>query len=104
VVVLDKAKSEAEEGLKLKVSEKEEQIASVQRLIEELKRRAEQGSQLLQGEVQELELESLLRHNVLHRVNGPQGQLCGTILWESKRTKNWSGTWLPKNCPIKWRP
>ena len=62
VVVRDKAKSEAEEGLKLKVSEKEEQIASMQRQIEELKRRAEQGSQQLQGEVQELELESLLRH------------------------------------------
>ena len=34
--------------------------------------------------------------DVLHRVNGPQGQHCGTILWESKRTKNWSDTWLPK--------
>jgi hypothetical protein len=113
VMVRDKAKSEAEEGLKLKVSEKEEQIASMQRQIEELKRRAEQGSQQLQGEVLELELESLLRHkfprdtiepvakgefggDVLHRVNGPQGQHCGTILWESKRTKNWSDTWLPK--------
>jgi hypothetical protein len=113
VMVRDKAKSEAEDGLKLKVSEKEEQIASMQRQIEELKRKAEQGSQQLQGEVQELELESLLRHkfprdaiepvakgefggDVLHRVNGPQSQLCGTILWESKRTKNWSDTWLPK--------
>jgi hypothetical protein len=113
VVVRDKAKSEAEEGLKLKVSEKEEQIASMQRQIEELKRRSEQGSQQLQGEVQELELESLLRDkfprdtiepvakgefggDVLHRVHGPQGQHCGTILWESKRTKNWSDTWLPK--------
>jgi hypothetical protein len=113
VMVRDKAKGEAEEGLKLKVLEKEEQIASMQRQIEELKRRAEQGSQQLQGEVLELELESLLRHkfprdtiepvakgefggDVLHRVNGPQGQHCGTILWESKRTKNWSDTWLPK--------
>jgi len=113
VMVRDKAKGEAEEGLKLKVLEKEEQIASMQRQIEELKRRAEQGSQQLQGEVLELELESLLRHkfpldtiepvpkgefggDVLHRVNGPQGQHCGTILWESKRTKNWSDSWLPK--------
>jgi hypothetical protein len=111
--VRDKAKLEAEEGLKLKVLEKEEQIASMQRQIEELKRRAEQGSQQLQGEVQELELETLLRlkfprdiiepvpkgefgGDVLHRVVGPQGQHCGTILWESKRTKNWSDTWLPK--------
>jgi hypothetical protein len=111
--VRDKAKLEAEEGLKLRVLEKEEQIASMQRQIEELKRRAEQGSQQLQGEVQELELETLLRlkfprdviepvpkgefgGDVLHRVVGPQGQHCGTILWESKRTKNWSDTWLPK--------
>jgi len=111
--VRDKAKQEAEEGLKLRVLEKEEQIASMQRQIEELKRRAEQGSQQLQGEVQELELESLLRlkfprdiiepvpkgefgGDVLHRVIGPQGQHCGTILWESKWTKNWSDTWLAK--------
>lgn len=111
--VRDRAKLEAEEGLRFKVLEKEEQIASMQRQIEELRRRADQGSQQLQGEVQELELESLLRvkfprdiiepvakgefgGDVLHRVIGPQGQLCGTILWESKRTKNWSDAWLPK--------
>ena len=39
--VRDKAKQEAEEGLKLKVLEKEEQIASMQRQIEDLKRKAE---------------------------------------------------------------
>ena len=55
--VRDKAKLEAEEGLKLRVAEKEEQIASMQRQIDELKRKAEQGSQQLQGEVQELQLE-----------------------------------------------
>lgn len=110
--VRNKAKLEAEEGLKLKVAEKEEQIAGMQRQIEELRRKAEQGSQQLQGEVQELELESLLRSafpqdsvepvpkgehggDVIHRVMGPIG-LCGTILWESKRTKNWSDGWLAK--------
>lgn len=113
VAVRDKARQEAEGSLKLKVLEKEEQISSMQRQIEELKRKAEQGSQQLQGEAQELELESLLRSkfprdtiepvpkgefggDVLHRVNGPQGQACGTILWESKRTKHWSDTWLAK--------
>ena len=34
--------------------------------------------------------------DVLHRVMGPLNQICGTILWESKRTKNWSDGWLPK--------
>jgi hypothetical protein len=105
IAVRDQAKREAEDGLKFKVLEKEEQLAAMQRQIEELRRRAEQGSQQLQGEVQELELESLLQTkfprdliepvpkgefggDVLHRVIGPQNQACGTILWESKRTKN----------------
>lgn len=109
----EKAKKEAEEELKLKVMEKDQTITAMQRQIEDLKRRAEQGSQQLQGEVQELELEALLAGkfprdtiqpvpkgefggDVLHRVIGPLNQICGTILWESKRTKNWSDTWLPK--------
>jgi hypothetical protein len=109
----DKARKEAEEELKLKVMEKDQTITAMQRQIEELKRRAEQGSQQLQGEVLELELEALLTAkfprdtiravpkgefggDVLQRVVGPANQVCGTILWESKRTKNWSDGWLPK--------
>jgi len=109
----EKAKKEAEEELKLKVMEKDQTITAMQKQIEDLKRRAEQGSQQLQGEVQELELEALLAArfpgdtiqpvpkgefggDVLHRVIGRAGQTCGTILWESKRTKNWSDGWLPK--------
>ena len=112
-VVRQKAKQEAEDGLRLKVTEKEEQIASMQRQIEELKRRAEQGSQQLQGEASELELEAALRAqfpmdsiepvakgefggDVLQRIMGSLGQGCGVILWESKRTKNWSDGWLAK--------
>jgi hypothetical protein len=85
----------------------------MQRQIEELKRKAEQGSQQLQGEALELELEQTLRArfprdliepvpkgefggDVLHRVLGPFDQPCGTILWELKRTKNWSDGWLTK--------
>ncbi|MBI3372698.1 MAG: DUF2130 domain-containing protein [Betaproteobacteria bacterium] len=109
----DQAKREAEEQLNLKVKEKEETITAMQKQIEDLKRRAEQGSQQLQGEVQELELENLLRAkfpfdaiepvpkgeyggDVLQRVVGAGGQPCGTILWESKRTKAWSDGWLTK--------
>ncbi|MDO9012654.1 MAG: DUF2130 domain-containing protein [Gallionella sp.] len=107
------AKKEAEEEQKLKVMEKEQTITAMQKQIEDLKRRAEQGSQQLQGEVQELELENLLRSkfpfdliepvpkgefggDALHRVRTNGGQASGTILWESKRTKNWSDGWLTK--------
>ncbi|MEO8007210.1 MAG: DUF2130 domain-containing protein [Betaproteobacteria bacterium] len=112
-VIRQEAKKEAEDEQKLKVMEKEQTIAAMQKQIEDLKRRAEQGSQQLQGEVQELELENLLRTkfpfdaiepvpkgeyggDVLHRVVSAGGQASGTILWESKRTKNWSDSWLVK--------
>jgi hypothetical protein len=109
--VREQAKQETEANLTLKVREKEEQIASMQRQIEDLKRKAEQGSQQLQGEVQELALETLLRQkfprdafdpvpkgefggDLIQHVVGPTGQICGSILWEAKRTKNWSDGWL----------
>jgi len=107
------AKIQAEEEQKFKVMEKEQTIAAMQKQIEDLKRRAEQGSQQLQGEVLELELENLLRAkfpfdsiepvakgefggDVLQRVVSQGGQASGSILWESKRTKNWSDGWLVK--------
>jgi len=107
------AKREAEDAERLKVAERDQKIASMQRTIEELQRKAEQGSQQLQGEVLELELESLLRTkfphdtidpvpkgefggDTLHRVVSPAGIPAGLILWESKRTKNWSNGWLAK--------
>ena len=107
------ARREAEDGMKLKVAEKDQTIFSMQQKIEELKQKAEQGSQQLQGEVQELELENLLRSkfpfdvvepvpkgefggDALQRVNSAGATPCGTILWEFKRTKNWSDGWLAK--------
>ena len=104
--VRQKAKQEVEDDLKLKVTEKEAQITSMQRQIDELKRKAEQGSQQLQGEVLELELEAALRSafpldsiepiakgefggDVLQKIVSSNGQTCGAILWETKRTKNW---------------
>jgi hypothetical protein len=109
----EQARKEAEEEQRLKVAEKEQTIAAMQKQIEELKRRAEQGSQQLQGEVQELDLENLLQNrfpfdliepvpkgefggDVVQRVVAASGQVSGTILWESKRTKNWSDNWLVK--------
>jgi len=109
----EQAKREAEEGERLKVAELHQRIASMQGTIDELKRKADQGSQQLQGEVQELELESLLRikfpcdtiepvpkgefgGDTLQRVMNQAGVMAGTILWECKRTKNWGNGWLPK--------
>jgi hypothetical protein len=111
--VRTQAKREAEEVERLKVAERDQKIASMQRTIEELQRKAEQGSQQLQGEVQELELEALLRTkfpydtvepvpkgesggDTVQRVVSPSGIKAGTILWEAKRTKNWSNGWLAK--------
>ncbi|MGH8178992.1 MAG: DUF2130 domain-containing protein [Steroidobacter sp.] len=108
-----KARHEAEEQMKLKVCEKELIILRMQKQLEEMQRKAKQGSQQLQGEVQELELETLLASrfphdtitpvpkgefggDALQRVLSTSGVVCGTILWESKRTKNWSDGWLAK--------
>lgn len=113
VVVRQKAKLEAEDGLRRRLGEKEAQIAGMQSQIEQLRRKAEQGSQQLQGEALEIELEAGLRArfpsdaivpvpkgesggDVLQQIVGPAGRLCGTILWESKRTKNWTHGWLSK--------
>ena len=108
-----KARQEADEAARLRVAERDQTIESMARTIEELKRKAEQGSQQSQGEVLELELEVLLRGrfpsdlvepvskgelgaDVVQQVNGSIGQAAGIILWESKRTKAWSDGWLAK--------
>jgi hypothetical protein len=111
--VREAARKDVEERLGLKVMEREQTIAAMQRQIEELRQRAEQSSQQLQGEVQELKLECLLREkfpldiiepvpkgefggDVMQHVVSATGKRCGMILWESKRTKNWQDPWLPK--------
>lgn len=111
--VRTKAKQEADEAARLRVLEKDQTIESMARTIEELKRKAEQGSQQSQGEVLEIELEELLRGrfptdtiepvgkgelgaDVVQQVNGSVGQPAGIILWELKRTKTWSDAWLAK--------
>ncbi len=98
---------------RIKEEAKEKQIADMRRQIDDLKRKAEQGSQLAQGELLELNLETILRTNfpydqiepvpkgingadVLQKVFTANGQCCGTIIWESKRTKAWSDGWIAK--------
>lgn len=111
--IREAAQKDLAEEYRLKEAEKEQQLASMRKQIDDLKRKAEQGSQQMQGEVFELELETLLAArfptdtiepvpkgvhggDVLQRVHDGNGNACGTIIWESKRTKAWSDGWLPK--------
>ena len=101
------------EKFKLKEAELRKQIDDARKVNEDLSRKLEQGSQQLQGEVLELELESILadafRHDrieevkkgqrgadVLQSVCTPTGQVCGKIIWEAKRAEHWSDKWLTK--------
>ena len=105
--------AKAAEEHHLRDRDKDKQLEDMRRQIEELKRKAEQGSQQAQGEVQELELEDVLRStfrfddiepvakgvrgaDVLQRISSSPGKPCGSILWESKRTKAWSDGWVQK--------
>lgn len=110
--IRNRAKQEADETWHLKHRESEQRISQMQTTIDALKRQAEQGSQQMQGEVFELELEETLRRefpidvieavakgqsgaDLVHRVCIPSGPV-GAILWEVKRTQSWSDGWLPK--------
>jgi hypothetical protein len=101
------------EQQKQKNLEKDKVIADLQKSVEDLSRKANQGSQQTQGEVRELELETTLRDlfrddviepigkgvngaDVRQIVRTNRGTVCGTILWESKQTKTWSEGWLAK--------
>ncbi|MES2417138.1 MAG: DUF2130 domain-containing protein [Bacteroidota bacterium] len=97
----------------LRVKELEKQLDDQKKLAEEMKRKAEQGSMQLQGEVQELILEELLRNtfpfdlveevgkgvrgaDCVHIIRNQFGQECGRIIYESKRTKDFSIEWIEK--------
>jgi hypothetical protein len=94
-------------------AEYRKKIEDAQRANEDLRRKLEQGSQQLQGEVLELELEHMLGSAFLHdlieevkkgqrgadviqTVRTPMGQVCGKIIWEAKRAENWSDKWVQK--------
>ncbi len=97
----------------LRMKEKDTQMESLRKTIEELKRKSEQGSMQLQGEAQELLLEEILKENFpfdlieevgkgvegadcIQVVRNQSGNECGRIIYESKRTKTWSNVWLEK--------
>lgn len=111
-----KIRVEAQQGASdeaaLKLREKDALIDSMKKKLEEVTRKAEQGSQQSQGEALETSLEDLLKRefpgdviepvakgvrgaDVIQRVRAA-GREAGVILWESKRTKAWADGWLPK--------
>lgn len=98
---------------KLRMKELEKQLEDQKKLVDEMKRKAEQGSMQLQGEVQELALEEMLKSNfpfdlveeVGKGIRGADCILvvrnslaveCGRIIFESKRTKDFSRDWVEK--------
>ncbi|MDQ0108609.1 DUF2130 domain-containing protein [Chitinophaga terrae (ex Kim and Jung 2007)] len=97
----------------LRVRELEKQLEDQRKLAEEMKRRAEQGSMQLQGEIQELALEEMLRSHFpydevvpvekgvrgadcIQYIRNQYGQDCGKIIYESKRTKEFTKDWVEK--------
>ena len=111
--VQEEARRQATEEQLMRVADKDKLINDLKTQIETLKQKAEQGSQQSQGEVMEMQLEDLLKQafpydeilpvpqgargaDLLQHVHSPLGQKCGVIIWESKRTKNWSQPWLAK--------
>lgn len=111
--IRDDALRLAEESHRLKEADQSKLIDALRKQIGDLQRKAEQTSTHIQGEVMEMELEDFLRSQFPHdefepvpdasrgadlvqRVRDSQGNFCGTILWESKRTKSWQDAWLQK--------
>jgi hypothetical protein len=111
--IREEAETKAMEEHRLRYLEKEKQVSDLHKQIEEWKRKAELTSQQAQGEVQELELETVLMQqfrtdkiepvpkgirgaDVLQIVLDDKGRRCGEIIWESKRTKAWSDAWIQK--------
>jgi len=111
--IIQKTSKEFEETHRLKDAEKDKQLDDMKKQIDELKRKSEQGSQQMQGEVLEIELEESLKEefpfddvepvakgikggDIIQTVKTQSGRICGKILWETKRTKNWSDSWIQK--------
>ena len=111
--IVDDTQSRLLDEHRLRDAEKERQLADLRRQIEELRRKAGQGSQQLQGEAGEWQLESVLRDtcrtddigaisqgvrgaDLHHVVLDGRGARAGAILWECKNTRHWSDVWIGK--------
>lgn len=111
--IREAAAKEADEKQRLNLAARDKTIADLQKALDDAQRKAAQGSQQLQGEIMELDLESALADafrdddiepvakgvrggDIRHVVKSPRGIVCGVVLWEIKRTKNWTDGWVSK--------
>lgn len=111
--IRESAAKEADERQRLNLAARDKTIADLQKSLDEAQRKAAQGSQQLQGEVMELDFERALAEafrdddiepvakgvkggDIKHIVRTSRGAECGVMLWEIKRTKNWTEAWIAK--------
>jgi hypothetical protein len=111
--IRERTRTQVLEEHRLKDLEKDKMIADLKTQADDFKRRLELGSQQLQGEVMELDIEEHLRRlfpqdmilpvpkgvrgaDVIQSVQGPAGEKCGTIMWEAKNVKSWNNNWIQK--------
>ena len=109
----EKGRAKEREAHLLREKEFQKKLEDQKKLIDEMKRKAEQGSMQLQGEIQELALENLLAMSYpfddiaevgkgirgadcIQTVRNRLQQVCGSIVYESKRTKAFAGDWIDK--------
>ena len=113
VKIVEEAKQKATEEQQYIIGQLKKQLTDATKAKDELARKLEQGSQQTQGEVLELELEELLKSefiydeilpvpkgisgaDIIQKVYNQSRQVCGQIIWESKKTKSWSNGWIQK--------
>jgi len=111
--IREDAEARTQESHRLKDLEKDKLIQDLKSALDDMKRKADQGSMETQGEVLELDFEERLRRmfhlddiqpvprgirgaDLVQMVRTPVGADCGSIIWETKNTKAWSPGWISK--------
>jgi hypothetical protein len=111
--IRQEALTKSAEEHRLKDAEKDKVIKDLKQALEDAQRKAAQGSMQTQGEVQELDLENILKSafpfdevqpvpkgirgaDVIQHIFDSSHKPCGIILWEAKHTKHWSDSWVQK--------
>ena len=111
--MIDEALKKEKENHELEKKEMELKLEQQMKQVSEMKKKLEQGSMQIQGEVQELVLEEILKAafpfdvitevgkgvrgaDCIHTVRNSLGQACGKMIYESKRTEHFATDWIEK--------